>query len=80
MLIQLSFTPDIYIYYTFPGVETYCVIVDKIVYRVKSMITSNNYDIVKAAWLIKCIEATTFIPWFVFHFGILYLPSVNITH
>ena len=45
------------------GIETYCVLVEKVVYRVKSMMNVNNYDIVKASWLLKCIDAGHFIPW-----------------
>lgn len=46
-----------------PGNETYCVLVEKIVYRVKSMMNANNYDIVKASWLLKCVDAGHYIPW-----------------
>ncbi|KAL4236518.1 DNA ligase (ATP) [Mactra antiquata] len=46
-----------------PGRETYCVVVEKVVFRVNSMIKSTNYDIIKAQWLISCLENNTLIPW-----------------
>ena len=29
------------------------------------MMNANNYDIVKAGWLLKCVDAGHFIPWYV---------------
>ncbi|XP_052777625.1 DNA ligase 4-like [Mya arenaria] len=46
-----------------PGAETYCVIVEKVNFRVSSMIKSNRYDIVRAEWLIRCFDANTLKPW-----------------
>ncbi|WAR24448.1 DNLI4-like protein, partial [Mya arenaria] len=45
-----------------PGAETYCVIVEKVNFRVSSMIKSNRYDIVRAEWLIRCFDANTLKP------------------
>ncbi|XP_060566406.1 DNA ligase 4-like [Ruditapes philippinarum] len=46
-----------------PGIGTYCVVVEKIVFRVNNMIKTNHYDIVKADWLIRCLDAKSLIPW-----------------
>jgi hypothetical protein len=47
------------------GIGTYCVVVEKIVFRVNNMIKTNHYDIVKADWLIRCLDAKSLIPWYV---------------
>ncbi|XP_052257350.1 DNA ligase 4-like [Dreissena polymorpha] len=46
-----------------PGIETYCVVVDRPVFRVSNMLKSNNYDIVRADWLLRCFDSNTLIPW-----------------
>ena len=47
----------------FTGEETYCVLADKIVIKVKNIISKDVYDVVKARWFIKCINEKKFIPW-----------------
>ena len=51
--------------YHLTGVDTYCVVVGKIGVRVSNMIKSNNYNIVRAQWLINCLENNTLLPWYV---------------
>ncbi|KAM5179926.1 DNA ligase 4 [Mantella aurantiaca] len=46
-----------------PGQDTYCVIVGATNVRVKNIISSNKYDVVRAAWLLECFESKKFVPW-----------------
>ncbi|XP_069746724.1 DNA ligase 4 [Narcine bancroftii] len=46
-----------------PGPDTYCVIVGTANIRVRNLVTANQYDIVKADWLIDCLQKKDFIPW-----------------
>ncbi|XP_075056093.1 DNA ligase 4 [Mixophyes fleayi] len=46
-----------------PGQDTYCVIVGATNVRVKNIISSNKYDVVRAPWLLECFEMKTFVPW-----------------
>ena len=47
----------------FAGGDTYCVVADKINIKVKNLVAKDKYDVVKADWLIRCVEQKTFIPW-----------------
>uniref|UniRef100_A0A1B6DLF5 DNA ligase 4 n=1 Tax=Clastoptera arizonana TaxID=38151 RepID=A0A1B6DLF5_9HEMI len=47
-----------------PGTETYCVIVgrqDNI--RVRNICLLNKYNVVKAEWLMNCLDSGTLVPW-----------------
>ncbi|XP_062480714.1 DNA ligase 4 [Pezoporus occidentalis] len=46
-----------------PGPETYCVIVGAENVRVKNIIASNKYDVVRAEWLLQCFQAKMLVPW-----------------
>ncbi|XP_075382130.1 DNA ligase 4 isoform X2 [Mycteria americana] len=46
-----------------PGPETYCVIVGAENIRVKNIIASNKYDVVKAEWLLQCFQTKMLVPW-----------------
>lgn len=46
-----------------PGPDTYCVVVGTANIRVRNLVTSNEHDIVKADWLIDCLQKRHFIPW-----------------
>ncbi|XP_064626451.1 DNA ligase 4-like [Lineus longissimus] len=43
--------------------STLCVVADKIILKVRNYIKKDCYDVVKATWLARCIEAKRFIPW-----------------
>ncbi|KAJ7344499.1 hypothetical protein JRQ81_000449 [Phrynocephalus forsythii] len=46
-----------------PSVDTYCVIAGTENVRVKNIISSNKYDVVRAEWLLQCFQTQTFVPW-----------------
>uniref|UniRef100_U3BRS6 DNA ligase n=1 Tax=Callithrix jacchus TaxID=9483 RepID=U3BRS6_CALJA len=46
-----------------PGPDTYCVIAGSENIRVKNIILSNKYDVVKPAWLLECFKTKSFVPW-----------------
>lgn len=46
-----------------PGPETYCVIVGAENVRVKNIIASNKYDVVRAEWLLQCFQTKMLVPW-----------------
>ncbi|XP_013776591.1 DNA ligase 4-like isoform X1 [Limulus polyphemus] len=46
-----------------PDVDTFCVITSKVNLRVKNIISMNRYDVVRAEWLLRCVEEKQFIPW-----------------
>ncbi|XP_072434255.1 DNA ligase 4 isoform X1 [Chiloscyllium punctatum] len=46
-----------------PGPDTYCVIVGTVNIRVKNLIAANELDVVKADWLVDCLQKKCFIPW-----------------
>lgn len=46
-----------------PGLNTFCVVADKITLKVKNILTTKKYDVVKANWLLKCIFKTNLISW-----------------
>ncbi|NXR18929.1 DNLI4 ligase, partial [Cinclus mexicanus] len=46
-----------------PGPETYCVIVGAENVRVKNIIASNKYDVVRAEWLLQCFQSKMLVPW-----------------
>ncbi|PFX16725.1 DNA ligase 4 [Stylophora pistillata] len=46
-----------------PGSDTFCVVAERINVRVKNIISQNKYDVVKASWLIKCLESGELEPW-----------------
>ncbi|XP_072332377.1 DNA ligase 4 isoform X2 [Scyliorhinus torazame] len=46
-----------------PGPDTYCVIVGTINVRVKNLVAANEHDVVKADWLLECLQKKHFIPW-----------------
>ncbi|XP_075446837.1 DNA ligase 4 [Ascaphus truei] len=46
-----------------PGQDTYCVIAGYENVRVKNIISSDNHDVVDAAWLLQCFENKSCVPW-----------------
>ncbi|XP_044287857.1 DNA ligase 4 [Varanus komodoensis] len=46
-----------------PGLDTYCVVAGVENVRVKNIISSNKYDVVKAEWLLQCFQTKSFVPW-----------------
>ncbi|XP_023218047.1 DNA ligase 4-like isoform X3 [Centruroides sculpturatus] len=46
-----------------PGMNTFCVIVDKVTLKAKNIIAKKQYNVVKVTWLLKCIDQNSFIPW-----------------
>ncbi|XP_049609405.1 DNA ligase 4 [Syngnathus scovelli] len=46
-----------------PGPDTYCVIAGLENMRVKNLILSNQHDVVRASWLLECLEQKGFVPW-----------------
>ncbi|XP_077775144.1 DNA ligase 4 isoform X2 [Podarcis muralis] len=46
-----------------PGLDTYCVIAGIENVRVKNIISSDKYDVVRAEWLLQCFQSKTFVPW-----------------
>ena len=53
----------LFLFSTFSGNDTFCVLADKVALKVKNIITKGIYDVVKASWLIKCLDGKRFIPW-----------------
>ncbi|XP_043927269.1 DNA ligase 4 [Protopterus annectens] len=45
------------------GSDTYCVIAGTENVRVKNIISSNKYDVVKVDWLLECLKSKEFVPW-----------------
>ncbi|XP_069492673.1 DNA ligase 4 [Ambystoma mexicanum] len=46
-----------------PGQDTYCVIAGNENVRVKNIISANKHDVVRAEWLLQCIENKKFVAW-----------------
>lgn len=46
-----------------PGPDTYCVIAGVENMRVKNLISSNQHDVVWAAWLLECLDQKKVVPW-----------------
>lgn len=46
-----------------PGRDTYCVIAGVENMRVKNLISSNQHDVVWAAWLLECLHQKEVVPW-----------------
>ncbi|XP_053419432.1 DNA ligase 4 isoform X2 [Nycticebus coucang] len=46
-----------------PGSNTYCVIAGSENIRVRNIISSNEHDVVKPAWLLECFKTKTCVPW-----------------
>lgn len=46
-----------------PGRDTYCVIAGVENMRVKNLISSNQHDVVLAAWLAECLARKEVVPW-----------------
>lgn len=46
-----------------PGRDTYCVIAGVENMRVKNLISSNQHDVVWAAWLLECLDQKQVVPW-----------------
>ncbi|XP_020670483.3 DNA ligase 4 isoform X1 [Pogona vitticeps] len=46
-----------------PGVDTYCVVAGTENVRVKNIISSNKYDVVRVEWLLQCFQTKAFVPW-----------------
>ncbi|XP_061780188.1 DNA ligase 4 [Nerophis lumbriciformis] len=46
-----------------PGQDTYCVIAGLENMRVKNLVLSNQHDVVRASWLLECLEQKQFVPW-----------------
>lgn len=50
-----------------PGLETYCVLADKVNLKVKNIMSAKIYDVVKTSWLIECLDAERLLPWLPSH-------------
>ncbi|CAG00994.1 unnamed protein product, partial [Tetraodon nigroviridis] len=46
-----------------PGRDTYCVVAGVENMRVKNLILSDQHDVVRAAWLLECLEQKEVVPW-----------------
>lgn len=46
-----------------PGRDTYCVVAGVENMRVKNLISSDQHDVVRVAWLAECLAAREVIPW-----------------
>lgn len=46
-----------------PGPETFCIVAERINVRVKNIISRKEFDVVKASWLINCLECDELKPW-----------------
>lgn len=46
-----------------PGRDTYCVVAGVENMRVKNLISSDQHDVVWAAWLLECLERKQVVPW-----------------
>lgn len=46
-----------------PGPDTYCVIAGLENMRVKNLISSDQHDLVWAAWLLQCLDQKEVVPW-----------------
>lgn len=46
-----------------PGADTYCVIAGIENVRVKNLIRSNQQDVVRASWLLECLDRKQVLPW-----------------
>lgn len=46
-----------------PGRDTYCVIAGVENMRVKNLVSSDQHDVVWAAWLLECLDQKKVIPW-----------------
>ncbi|XP_029524577.1 DNA ligase 4 [Oncorhynchus nerka] len=46
-----------------PGPDTYCVIAAVENMRVKNLISSDQHDVVWAAWLLECLDRKQVVPW-----------------
>ncbi|PIK62711.1 putative DNA ligase 4 [Apostichopus japonicus] len=50
-----------------PGQETLCVLADKVSLKLRNVIKSDVYDVVKASWLLECKENERYMPWLPSH-------------
>ncbi|XP_031573134.1 DNA ligase 4-like [Actinia tenebrosa] len=50
-----------------PGPETYCVIAERVNLRVNNIIKDAKHDVVKASWLIDCLNQVKLLPWLPIH-------------
>ncbi|XP_041473446.1 DNA ligase 4-like isoform X2 [Lytechinus variegatus] len=50
-----------------PGIDTYCVLADKVNLKVKNIFSAKIYDVVKTTWLIECLDAGHLLPWLPSH-------------
>ncbi|XP_069022381.1 DNA ligase 4 [Embiotoca jacksoni] len=46
-----------------PGKDSYCVIAGVENMRVKNLIAANQHDVVRAAWLLECLDLKEVVPW-----------------
>ena len=46
-----------------PGPDTYCVVAGVENMRVKNLISSDQHDVVWAAWLLECLDQKEVVPW-----------------
>lgn len=46
-----------------PCSDTFCVVAERINVRVKNIISQDKYDVVKASWLINCLDSGELKPW-----------------
>lgn len=46
-----------------PGSSTFCVVADRITAKVKNIMNTDAYDVVKVEWLDRCIEKKVLLPW-----------------
>nr|XP_032827721.1 DNA ligase 4 isoform X1 [Petromyzon marinus]XP_032827722.1 DNA ligase 4 isoform X1 [Petromyzon marinus] len=46
-----------------PGLDTYCVLVDVLTARVRNVIGASKHDVIRAGWLVECLERGSLVPW-----------------
>jgi len=46
-----------------PGPDTYCVIAGAENMRVKNLVASDRHDVVRASWLLDCLDRKEVLPW-----------------
>lgn len=47
-----------------PGENTFCVVAEKMLIKVRNIVSKGVYDVVKVDWLLRCIEQQQLLPWF----------------
>jgi len=51
--------------YFFSGENTFCVVAEKMLIKVRNIVSKGVYDVVKVDWLLRCIEQQQLLPWYV---------------